>query len=103
MAPFLDLSRLSFEIWKATRHLLDVRLALFFGPLAHAPSDVGLDQGNHWYQRPLLSAPRGARGFLKSSSGIPDPSLQIFYPSVSICAICFRNGTDGLSIAKEPF
>ena len=45
MAPFLDLSRLSFEIWKAPRHLLDVRLALFFGPLAHAPSDVGLDQG----------------------------------------------------------
>ena len=47
MAPFLDLARLSFEIWKAKRHLLDVRLALFFGPLAHAPSDVGLDQGNH--------------------------------------------------------
>ena len=38
-----------FEIWKATRHLLDMRLALFFGPLAHAPSDVGLDQGNHCY------------------------------------------------------
>ena len=48
MAPFLDLSRLSFEIWKATRHLLDVRLTLFFGPLDHDPSDVGLDQGNHW-------------------------------------------------------
>ena len=28
----------------------NVRLAPFFGPLAHAPSDVGLDQvqGNHW-------------------------------------------------------
>ena len=24
-------------------------------------------------------------------------------PSWSICAICFRNGTDGLSSAKEPF
>ena len=32
------------------------------------------------YQRPLLSAPRGARGFLESSSDIPDLSLQIFYP-----------------------
>ena len=45
MAPFLDLSRLSFEIWKAP-YLLDVRLAPFFGPLAHAPSDLVLDQGN---------------------------------------------------------
>ena len=32
MAPFIDLSRLSFEICNATRHLLDVRLALFLAP-----------------------------------------------------------------------
>ena len=56
MAPFLDLSRLSFEIWKAPCHLLDVHLALFFGPLAHAPSDVVLDQGNHCGRIPKWSS-----------------------------------------------
>ena len=55
MAPSLDLSRLSFEIWKAPHHLLDVRLAHFFGPLAHAPSDVVLDQGNDWYGRDAMA------------------------------------------------
>ena len=54
MAPFLDLSRLSFEIWKAP-YLLDVRLAPFFGPLAHAPSDVVLDQGNDWIKTPTTN------------------------------------------------
>ena len=38
-APFLDESRLSFEIWKAPRHLLDVQLA-FFAPSLMLPTVV---------------------------------------------------------------
>ena len=52
MAPFLDLSRLSFEIWKATRHLLDVRLALFLAPsltlqvsLDNVPTNLRAERG----------------------------------------------------------
>ena len=42
MAPFLNVSRLSFKVLEAPRHLLCVRFALFFGPFAHAPNSSGL-------------------------------------------------------------
>ena len=41
MASFLNVSRLSFKFWEAPRHLLDVHLSLFFGPLAHASNGSG--------------------------------------------------------------
>ena len=48
MVPFLDLSRLSFEIWKAPCHLLNVCLALFLAPSLTLQVTLVLDQGNDW-------------------------------------------------------
>ena len=36
------------QIVQATRASIGCAFGPFFGPLARAPSDVGLDQGNHW-------------------------------------------------------